>query len=148
MAKIDKEHYELCKSIAYKAHEGQKRKFTGKPYITHPQAVADMFPDTDSEIDILDRCVAILHDVLEDTFLNIDDLIEKGVDKQVYEQVINLTKRKSDSYYEYIGRLLFSWNACRARKIKIADLKHNLSNLKQGHQRDKYELALLLLERR
>jgi len=34
-----------------------------------------------------------------------------------------------------------------AVKVKIEDIKHNLIGLKKGCRKDKYELALLILER-
>lgn len=58
---------ETAYMIACKEHRGQKDK-SGNDYILHPCAVADML-ETDIE-----KAVAYLHDVVEDTKVTIDDL--------------------------------------------------------------------------
>ena len=53
-------------ALAVRAHEGQKRKYTGFPYITHPARVAGrvgILPVVTEEM----VAAAYLHDVLEDT---------------------------------------------------------------------------------
>lgn len=57
--------------IATKAHEGQKDK-AGKPYILHPLRVMLRMKTTK------DMMAAILHDVVEDTDVTLDDLREHG----------------------------------------------------------------------
>ncbi|MBQ9596178.1 MAG: HD domain-containing protein, partial [Synergistaceae bacterium] len=53
--------------IAYSAHQGQKDK-SGRPYFLHPVVVASQM-DTESEV-----CVALLHDVIEDTDVTLGEL--------------------------------------------------------------------------
>lgn len=78
--------------FASKAHAGQVRKYTGEPYISHPIAVGLLVADamrgdewTKKERDIAIDC-AVLHDVVEDTYVTIEDIqrefgdaIAKGV---------------------------------------------------------------------
>lgn len=102
-------------NIAYKAHHGQKDK-GNVPYIFHPYHIAEKF---NNEIDI---CVAILHDVLEDTFVSKEEL-EGYFPKEVIEPLVLLTRSTHDTYFEYIK------NICSnpiAQKVKIEDIKHNL----------------------
>lgn len=83
---------ELCKSIAYRAHKGQADK-ADKPYINHPRYVADHC-QTQKE-----KCVAWLHDVLEDTTLTTEDLLSFGVDAKIVETARTLSHDKSVSYF-------------------------------------------------
>lgn len=102
-------------NIAYKAHHGQKDK-GNVPYIFHPYHIAEKF---NNETDI---CVAILHDVLEDTFVSKEEL-EGYFSKEVIEPLVLLTRSTHDTYFEYIK------NICSnpiAQKVKIEDIKHNL----------------------
>lgn len=102
-------------NIAYKAHHGQKDK-GNVPYIFHPYHIAEKF---NNETDI---CVALLHDVLEDTFVSKEEL-EGYFPKEVIEPLVLLTRSTHDTYFEYIK------NICSnpiAQKVKIEDIKHNL----------------------
>ena len=102
-------------NIAYKAHHVQKDK-GNVPYIFHPYHIAEKF---NNETDI---CVAILHDVLEDTFVSKEEL-EGYFPKEVIEPLVLLTRSTHDTYFEYIK------NICSnpiAQKVKIEDIKHNL----------------------
>ncbi|MBQ7170299.1 MAG: HD domain-containing protein [Synergistaceae bacterium] len=101
--------------LSYDAHHGQKDK-AGRPYFTHPFTVA-MSMDTEAEI-----CAALLHDVIEDTNITLDDLREI-FPPEVTEAVDVLTHRNSESYYNYIRRIKAS---PIARKVKLADLAHNM----------------------
>lgn len=62
--------------IAYDAHAGQVDK-TGLPYIYHPMHLAESMTDENSVI------TALLHDVVEDTDLTIDDLSREGFHEDV-----------------------------------------------------------------
>jgi (p)ppGpp synthase/HD superfamily hydrolase len=70
------------------------------------------------------RAAALLHDTLEDTDWEKSDLLDREVSPVVVSAVTVLTHQDSLSYSEYIERLA---NASRtARRIKIADLRHNM----------------------
>lgn len=73
--------------------------------------------DTDIE-----KAVAYLHDVLEDTSVTVDEL-RNMFPNEIVDGVITLTHRKDESYFEYISRVSTSK---LAKKVKAADLLHNL----------------------
>jgi (p)ppGpp synthase/HD superfamily hydrolase len=129
--------YEKALNFASRAHEGQLRRMNKRiPYIEHPIAVANAF-DSDEY-----KTVAILHDVVEDTRFTLVDIREEFGDV-VSEAVDALTKRKGETYLELVLR---AKDNEIARKVKIADIKHNMSDLKKGSLKSKYELALYILE--
>lgn len=101
--------------IAYVAHHGQVDK-AGVPYIHHPLHVAEQMDDEVS------TCVALLHDVLEDTDVAETDLRAEGFPDEVVDAVVLLTRGRGVSYRDYIERLSAD---PLARKVKVADLRHN-----------------------
>ena len=146
---------EKALEFATQAHKGQVRKGTGLPYITHPIAVADIALQTESLIErysskshkdeIVETLyvVAILHDTLEDCESVTYDTLEESFGKSIATYVSLLTKQKGDSYLDSILRI----KRCDiATAVKIADLTHNMSDLPEGTQKDKYRLAKYLLE--
>ena len=129
--------------IAYEAHHGQVDK-AGLPYIFHPFHLAESMTDEDCTV------VALLHDVAEDTDWTIEALAEEGFNKNVLIALKLLTHVPSASYMDYISRL----STCDiARRVKIADLRHNLDQSRIDHPDEKvkkrwkkYAQALRLLE--
>lgn len=101
--------------IAYEAHAGQKDQ-AGYPYFLHPYHLAEQMCDEDSTV------VALLHDVVEDTDVTLDDLRREGFDERVIEAISLLTHVKGVPYLDYIARIAKN---SLARRVKIADLKHN-----------------------
>ena len=122
--------------IAKKAHRGQKRKYSDKPYIIHPEAVAEQMTDP------VHKAIAYLHDVIEDSNYTLEDLIKEKIGPPVIDAVNALTKRKEEDYLDYILRV--KENAY-AITVKLADLKHNLEDTKKGTLRDKYMLTTYIL---
>ena len=100
--------------IAYKAHQNQFDK-ANVPYIYHPIHIAEQM---DTELECI---VALLHDVVEDTDITLNDL-EKEFPQEVIDLLKILTHDKKIDYIEYIKKV--KTNPI-ATKIKIADLKHN-----------------------
>lgn len=135
------EQTDLAARIATEAHEGQTRWDKETPYISHPAAVARaLIKDGYGEEYV---ATAWLHDVIEDTEVTAKDLLEKGIDHYIVDAVLTLTKRKGESYLDYILNVK---GQPVAREVKMADIRHNMSDLKPGSMRDKYSLALYLLE--
>tara|TARA_Y100000310_G_C20632346_1_gene789309 strand:- start:747 stop:1178 length:432 start_codon:yes stop_codon:yes gene_type:complete len=131
---------EQIEQIVREAHGGQKR-WNGDDYVTHPIRVSDNMPNK------ITQDVALLHDVMEDTKVTFKDLLNKGVSQEIIEILQLLTRKKGQSYLEYIKEVEKSINNnVYAATVKIGDLEDNLIDLKKGHMRDKYELALYLLE--
>lgn len=128
---------ELCLNIATKSHAGQKDK-VGLPVILHPLVVGNM-GSTPIEI-----CVGFLHDVIEDTDVTVDNLLNAGVDKVIVDSVMLLTHDPSIDYFAYIQKLIDSDNHI-AIIVKLNDLSHNQERaLAYGFQKQvsKYEKAI------
>jgi (p)ppGpp synthase/HD superfamily hydrolase len=84
--------------------------------------------------------VAFLHDVLEDTHVTAGDLVTLGINEDLVEAVIALTRNKGEHYFSYIRRVK---DNPIAAKVKIADLLANLSNTAEGSSRaNRYLQAL------
>ena len=129
--------------IAYKAHKRQLDK-SGVPYIYHPIHLAEQM-QTEEEV-----TVALLHDVVEDTHITIKKLEKEGFSNNVIEAIKLLTHDKSVDYLEYVKALKSN---PIARKVKIADLKHNSdpSRMVNHTEKDikrmkKYHKAIEILE--
>lgn len=82
---------EVALSVALQAHKGQLDK-GGAPYILHPLAVLNRVESMDEKI------VAVLHDVIEDTPVTLEQLQELGFSAEIVEAVRLLTKNESDDY--------------------------------------------------
>lgn len=131
--------YQRCLEIATEAHKGQFRNDGVTPYITHPIAVAEMLT-TETE-----KCIALLHDVLEDTPFKYDDLIKLGVPRSIVDSVNSLSKCSDETYLEYILNIKLTQKfTSDITKVKLADMAHN--SLTAGKtMRDKYELVKYIL---
>jgi (p)ppGpp synthase/HD superfamily hydrolase len=104
-------------AIALEAHQGVLDK-SGKPYILHPLKVM-MQMDTEEA-----QMTAVLHDVVEDSDVTLDDLARQGFPAPVLEALELLTHEKERvAYTDYIDRL--NGNEL-ARQVKLADLAHNM----------------------
>jgi (p)ppGpp synthase/HD superfamily hydrolase len=101
--------------IALRAHTGQKSR-DGSPYILHPLRLMTRM-GTDSE-----RMAALLHDVVEDSDVTLEDLRNAGFSEDVLTTVRLLTHEKGISYEDYVERLK---PHPMARRIKLADLEDN-----------------------
>ena len=109
----DKLHIAI--SLANLFHKGQIDK-GGNPYILHPLAVMNSVDTTEEKI------VALLHDILEDTNCTEDVLLEY-IPKHLFDAVILLTRQEGQTYNNYINNIKDNE---LARKVKIADIKHNM----------------------
>lgn len=109
----------MALGVAVEAHDGQMRK-DGQPYITHPIRVMSAVETTDEKI------VAILHDVVEDTDINLLNLRLLGFSAEVIAAVDALTRRKGETYMEFIDRC--NVNPI-AKVVKIADIDDNMSDM-------------------
>jgi (p)ppGpp synthase/HD superfamily hydrolase len=103
-------------SIAVEAHRGQRDR-TGAPYIVHPMRVMAGV-DTDVE-----KMVAILHDVVEDTNWTFEKLKQEGFPDEVIDALKCVTKREGEEYEDFVKR---SASNSIARRVKLADLEHNM----------------------
>ncbi len=128
--------------IAYNAHMNQFDK-AKVPYIYHPIHLAEQMT---TEYECI---VALLHDVVEDTKITFKDL-EKEFPKEVITALKLLTHKKNENYMNYIEKIKENKIA---KKVKIADLKHNSDETRLDKitiaviaRRNKYKKALEILE--
>lgn len=126
--------------LSFEAHKEQVDK-TGLPYIFHPFHLAEQMNDEASV------CVALLHDVVEDTNYSFDDLIKEGFSDDIIEALKLLTHDSKVPYLDYV--YMIKENSL-ATKVKLADLKHNsdLSRLELNVDKlpPKLELYLKAIE--
>ena len=102
--------------MASKAHEGQVQ-LNGEPYILHPLRVMA------SVATIQEKTVAVLHDVVEDTNITIEDIAEQ-FSPEITKAVYLLTKKYEVPYEEYIAGIKANK---LARTVKLADLQDNMN---------------------
>jgi (p)ppGpp synthase/HD superfamily hydrolase len=149
----------LAEILAEEAHNGQFRLYevNGQkiPYIEHPRAVRNnviellkIHPSNGIKQEIYEA-VAILHDAVEDqpdkfsferlrTEFKNHSVPDTDIDIML-EALRNMTRLKGqENYFDYIQRV--SQHPV-SHLGKLADLKHNLSDLKPGNLKDKYLLA-------
>lgn len=128
--------------IAFDAHKEQVDK-TGLPYIFHPFHLAEQM-DTEDEI-----CVALLHDVAEDTDITFDELRSQGFSETIITALSLLTHADDVAYMDYVEAIRAN---PLATKVKLADLNHNsdLTRLdmiddKVLQRAEKYKQAMAVL---
>lgn len=105
------------------AHYGQLDK-SGYEYWYHPlRVMLRLGPKATFD----ERCVTLLHDVLEDTDVTVKDMLDAGFSRYAVSTVdMLLTRRAGTPYQEYIARILEADNNT-ARLAKFSDLCDNLS---------------------
>lgn len=133
--------FEIALLIAIEAHRGQVDK-NGVAYILHPIAVAN-------KVNTLKlKTIAVLHDVIEDTNVTAEYLLEKGIPKEIVDVVVLLSKPEDEEYESYIRRVKEDPDA---KAVKLADLEHNTDPERATHdahtreRQAKYEKAKEIL---
>ena len=102
-------------AIAATAHAGQVDK-GGAPYILHPLKVMLRMNTLE------ERIVAVLHDVVEDCDISLDDLRKEGFSEEVLTAIQSVTKVPGESYEDFVERA--AQNPI-GRVVKLADLEEN-----------------------
>ncbi len=134
----DDKQYDMSKIItayefAAKAHETQVRS-SGEPYITHPLAVSFILLDLGMDTDTI--CAAMLHDVVEDTEVTLEE-IKKRFGQDVAMLVDGVTKlnkipifNKEEQLAENVRKILLAMSQdIRVMIIKLCDRLHNMRTL-------------------
>ena len=136
---LTKKAMKLC----FEKHKEQKDK-TGLPYVFHPFYLATQMDDEYSTV------CALLHDVVEDSDVSFDDLINDEYPIEIIDALKLLTHNSDDDYFDYVRKVCTNKLAL---KVKIADLKHNsdLSRLDvidewDLKRQEKYKKALKLIK--
>ena len=130
--------------IAYEAHHRQM-DYNGIPYIFHPIHLAEQMEDE------LSCCAALLHDVVEDTDMTMEQLAEE-FPMEVIDVLKLLTHEKDVDYFDYVRAIKKNPVAV---KVKLADLDHNsdqsrcigsgLTEERLAYWRQKYQKAKEIL---
>ncbi len=128
LARIEKAY-----RLAEKSHEGQFRH-SGEPYIIHPVYVASLL--TEMGLDTESLCAALLHDVVEDTGVTLDE-VRAGFGDEVALLVDGVTKlgripfsSVEEQQAENVRKMLFAMSRdIRVMIIKLCDRLHNMRTL-------------------
>ena len=135
---LTKKALKLC----FEAHREQVDK-TGIPYVFHPFHLAEQMDDEISTV------CALLHDVIEDTEITIEMLRQMEFPQEVLDVLRLLTHDPIVPYMDYVKNIS---SHPIAKKVKIADLRHNSDMTRLNFVDDnaikrnkKYEDALRLL---
>lgn len=146
----DVEQIDKAFNTANRAHEGQLR-CSGQPYVIHPilvaKVVAELGMDKESVI------AALLHDVVEDTDLTLEDVTEK-FGKSVASLVDGVTKlgkvplsTREEVQAENVRKMLLAMSEdIRVIIIKLADRLHNMRTLEFMPPQKQRDIALETLE--
>lgn len=146
----DVEQIDKAFNTANRAHEGQLR-CSGQPYVIHPilvaKIVAELGMDKESVI------AALLHDVVEDTDLTLEDVTEK-FGKSVASLVDGVTKlgkvplsTREEVQAENVRKMLLAMSEdIRVIIIKLADRLHNMRTLQYMPPQKQRDKALETLE--
>ena len=133
----------LAMQISFDAHKEQKDK-SGLPYVFHPYHLAEQMTDE------VTTCVALLHDVVEDTDMTFEKLLELGFTVEIVDALKLLTHDDSVPYMDYVKEIAKN---SLAKAVKLADLAHNsdLTRLdvvdeKALKRAEKYKQAIELLK--
>jgi (p)ppGpp synthase/HD superfamily hydrolase len=122
---------ERALAFAVKAHEGQVRKYSGTPYVTHPVAVAALVktvPHTEEMV-----AAALLHDVVEDCDVTHDTVLAEFGPVVAY-LVLMLTdvSRPADgnrAARKAKDRAHTALGSPEAKTVKLADVLHNTHDI-------------------
>ncbi len=112
--------------FAKAAHNGQIRKFTNEPYITHPLRVSDKIKTLTQNNTL--TIAAILHDTLEDTQATenqIENLFGEQIKNLVIELTSNKEKIKQTNKQNYLANKMKNSMSKEALIIKLADRLDN-----------------------
>lgn len=122
--------WQLAAAFAARAHQGQLRKDGKTPYVAHVFRVALTVRDVFDCDDPTALCTALLHDTIEDTATDYDD-IEARFGEQVAVSVAAMTKnmilREPEREADYDARLAKApW---QSRLVKLADVYDNAHDM-------------------
>lgn len=117
---------ETAIALAAQTHRGRRDK-RGQPLILHVLRVLMRVAEPRA------RIVAALHDVVEDGPTTLDDIRAAGFDDEIVAAVDAISKRKGESYEDFVTRTLHD---ALARKVKLADLADNIESVRLGFKSD------------
>ena len=113
--------------FATKAHEGQFRKGTRRPYIVHPIEVADLVSTMTKDEEII--CAAVLHDTIEDCKGITWEVLKLRFGQRVADMVAQESEDKSLSWEERKGETIRRLKTA-PREVRMIGLADKLSNMR------------------
>ena len=125
-------------TYATEMHAGQTRKFSGKPYVTHPIKVAKLLSTFTKSPTLI--AAAYLHDTIEDTdatYESVKDMFGKAVADLVKELTSLPDGIKELGKAEYLAQKMTAMSA-DALTIKLCDRLDNVSDGGSAKWREKY----------
>ncbi len=134
--RVDRDRLGACFDYSGHAH-GDQRRDSGQPYFTHVVEVCHILIELfEARLDTTLACAALLHDVVEDTEVTIQD-VEKGFGKEVAGLVEGVTKlsglhfdSREEAQAENFRKMLLSMSKdLRVIFIKLADRLHNMRTI-------------------
>ena len=120
-------------TIACDAHQGQS-SINGEPYILHPLRLLIKAKSNEEKI------IAVLHDVIEKSNISLADLKNKGFDQNIISSIESLSRRRGESYVDYIARLMKNNISV---KIKLLDLADNIKIHSENNDNGIYDSKII-----
>ena len=117
------------KAIAFatRAHDGQVRKGTTRPFITHPLEVGKIVSTMTNDKDVI--CAAILHDTIEDCAHVTEDMIRQEFSARIAELVKQESEDKSKTWMERKSHTIAHLKVA-PKEIQMIGLADKLSNMR------------------
>ena len=116
-----------ARKFAERYHSGQTRKYTGEPYINHPEAVAELVRSVSHAEEMI--AAAWLHDTVEDTDATLEDInCHFGYKVAALVEMLTDVSKPSDGNREARKAIDCGHTAkasSEAKTIKLADLIDN-----------------------
>ncbi|MCP1102830.1 HD domain-containing protein [Aequitasia blattaphilus] len=126
--------------FATKAHEGQYRKGTKRPFIVHPLEVGDIVATMTSDPEVISA--AILHDTIEDCKGVTEEVIATEFTERIAHIVAQESEDKSKSWMERKGTTISHIKKApkEVQMIGLADKLSNMRDIDRDYQTVKDEL--------
>jgi GTP diphosphokinase / guanosine-3',5'-bis(diphosphate) 3'-diphosphatase len=150
MSRNDRMMVRRAFEFAQRAHDGVKRK-SGEPYILHPLSVARITVEEIGLVDAVSASAAFLHDVVEDTELELHDIEREFGTKtmQIIDGLTKITGSMMAGQPDVISKqaenfrkvLLTIADDIRVVLIKLADRLHNMRTLDSMRKESKLKIA-------
>lgn len=113
--------------FATKAHEGQVRKGTSRPYIVHPVEVGDIVSSMTKDEEVISA--AILHDTIEDCKGVTRNILAEEFSERVASLVVQESEDKSKTWRERKGATIQRMRTAQ-RDVQMIGLADKLSNMR------------------
>ncbi len=122
-------------ALATRAHQGQWRKDGETPYVSHPFRVAMILRNVFGVADLGVLTAAVLHDTLEDTTTDFDDLAESfGAEIAGWVAALSKDKRLPFAQREEAYRQVLAQSGWQVQVCKAADIVDNLLDMETARK--------------